>query len=113
MRYFWDSFEVDQIIKYFSLFIPLISESVIEVRRVIYYGFCQLLDEKKSHCYFQNPFLITTMKNSLNDENERVRRAFIHFLLKIKKVDSQEENNPINFAKIVNLQDIASALAVS
>lgn len=93
---------------------PLIDESVVEVRRVIYHGFCQLLDEHKSHCYFKNPYMIAAMKPSLNDENERVRRAFIHFLSKIKKVDSQIENDDkINFAKIVNLEDIASALAVS
>jgi len=96
------------------LFIPLLNESVVEIRRTIYYGFCQLLDESKSHCYFENPSIIATMKQSLNDENERVRRAFIHFLFKIKKVSSQlDDDDKITYVQIVNLQDIANALAVS
>lgn len=114
LRYFWDSFEEDQIIKCFNVFSRLINESVFEVRRVIFYGFCQLLDESKSHTYFKVPFFMTKMKNTLNDDNEKVRRAFIHFLLKVKKIDSQLENtDKISFAKIVNLRDTASALAVS
>lgn len=112
MRYFWNSFEDDQIIECFKLFIRLIDESVFEVRRVLLYGFCQLLDEVKSHSYFKNPFLIAKMKHTLNDENEKVRRAFIHFLLKIKKIDSQyDADDKINFTKIVDLRDIAFALA--
>lgn len=114
MRYFWDTFEDEWIHKYFKLFAILIDENVYEVRRNLYYGFCQLLDECKSHNYFKNPLFISIMKNSINDDNEKVRRAFIHFLLKIKKIDNQLEHvNKINFAKIVNLQDTASALAVS
>lgn len=114
MRYFWDSFEDDRLKKCFNLFMRLISESVYEVRKVMYYGFCQLLDENKSHEYFKNPILLGKMKTTLNDDNEKVRRAFIHFLLKIKKLDSQNTtNDTINFAKIVNLQDIAMILAVS
>lgn len=114
MRYFWNSFEDEQIIESFKCFIRLIDESVFEVRRVLLYGFCQLLEEFKSHSYFKNPFLITKLKNTFNDENEKVRRAFIHFLLKIKKVDSQSDTSEkINFTKIVDLRNIASALAVS
>jgi len=114
MRYFWNSFEDDQIIECFKLFIRLIDESVFEVRRVLFYGFCQLLDEIKSHSYFKNPFLITKMKNTFSDENEKVRRSFIHFLLKIKKIDTQSDTkDKINFTKIVDLRDIAFALAVS
>lgn len=114
MRYFWDSFEDDRLKKCFNLFTRLISETVYEVRKVIYYGFCQLLDENKSHAYFKNPFLLNKMKTTLNDDNEKVRRAFIHFLLKIKKLDSQNTtNDTINFAKIVNLENIAMILSVS
>ncbi|KAL4131307.1 hypothetical protein QTP88_008640 [Uroleucon formosanum] len=112
MRYFWNSFEDDQIIECFKLFIRLIDESVFEVRRVLLYGFCQLLDESKSHSYFKNPFLIAKMKNTLIDENEKVRRSFIHFLLKIKKIDSHTDTkDKINFTKIVDLRDIAFSLA--
>uniref|UniRef100_A0A2H8TZZ4 Condensin-2 complex subunit G2 n=1 Tax=Melanaphis sacchari TaxID=742174 RepID=A0A2H8TZZ4_9HEMI len=112
MRYFWNSFEDDQIIECFKIFIRLIDESIFEVRRVLFYGFCQLLEEFKSHSYFRNPFLITKMKNTFHDENEKVRRAFIHLLLKIKKIDSQSDTkDKINFTKIVDLRDIASALA--
>lgn len=114
MRYFWNSFEDDQIIECFKIFIRLIDESVFEVRRVLLYGFCQLLEEVKSHSYFKNPFLITKMKHTLNDENEKVRRSFIHFLLKIKKIDTHADvMDKINFTKIVDLRDIAFALAVS
>lgn len=114
MRYFWNSFEDDRINKCFSLFTRLISESVFEVRRAVYYGFCQLLEESKSHDYFRTTILMSKMKNTLNDDNEKVRRAFIHFLLKIKKNDSLVSTvTKINFAKIVNLQDIAHTLAVS
>lgn len=114
MRYFWNSFEDDQLNKFFSLFTRLISERVFEVRRVVYYGFCQLLEERKSHDYFCTPLLRAKLKNALNDDNEKVRRAFIHLLLKIKKIDSQALTvTKINYAKIVNLHDIAHALAVS
>lgn len=113
MRYFWNSFEDDHINKYFNMFVRLINESVYEVRRVVYFGFCQLLDERRSHIYFKNNALIAEMKKTLNDENERVRRAFIHFLLKIKNIDSEITGDKINFAKIVNLSDTAKALAVS
>lgn len=114
MRYCWNSFEDDQIIECFKIFIRLIDESVFEVRRVLIYGFCQLLEESKSYSYFKNPFLIAKMKKTLNDENEKVRRAFIHFLLKIKKIDTNlDTNDHINFSSIVNLNDIAYALAVS
>jgi len=114
MRYFWNSFEDDQLIEIFKLFIRLIDESVFEVRRVLFYGFCQLLDENKSHSYFKNPFLITKMKKTFDDENEKLRRAFIHFLLKIKKIDTQSDTkDKINFTKIVDLRDIAFALSVS
>lgn len=114
MRYCWDTFEDERIHKCFNLFSILIDESVYEVRRALYYGFCQLIDEFKSHNYFKNPLFMVKMKSSMNDDNEKVRRAFIHFLLKIKKIDNQLDNeNKINFAKITNLQDTASALAVS
>lgn len=114
MRYFWGSFEEDRISKCFILFRHLIDESVFEVRRVVFYGFCQILDEIKSHGYFKNPLIRDKMKNTLNDENEKVRRAFIHFLLKVKKVDSQTQSeDKINFATIVNLSNTAAALAVS
>jgi len=114
MRYFWNSFEDDQINKYFYLCKRLISDSVFEVRRVVYFGFCQLLDETRSHVYFKNPSLLAKMKNTLNDDNEKVRRAFIHFLLKIKKLDNQNTTtDKINFAEIVNLNDTAKALSVS
>lgn len=114
MRYFWNSFEEDRLNKCFFLFGNLIDESVFEVRRVIFYGLCQILDEIKSHSYFKNPLIRDKLKNTLNDENEKVRRAFIHFLLKVKKVDSETQSeNKINFATIVNLKSIAAALAVS
>ncbi|XP_050543998.1 condensin-2 complex subunit G2-like [Daktulosphaira vitifoliae] len=112
LRYFWNTFENDCLNKIFSLFARLIEESVFEVRKVMFYGFCQLLDENKSYNYFKTPAFIVKLKKTLYDENEKVRRAFIYFLLKIKKVDSIPENtNKINFAQIVNLNDIASALA--
>lgn len=89
-------------------------ESVFEVRRSVFYGLCQILDEFKSHVYFLNTSLRASMKNALFDENEKVRRAFIHVLLKIKKIDVElEQINKINFASIVNLHDAANALAVS
>lgn len=114
MRYFWDSFEDDKISKCFSLFARLIDESVFEVRQALLYSFCQLLDENRSLVYFNTPSFVAKMKKILNDENEKVRRAFLHFLLKVKKVDSKPENiNKINFTHIVNLNDVANALAVS
>lgn len=91
----------------------LINESVVEVRRVVLCGLSQILEESKSHDYFVAPFFMT-LKNALHDENQKVRHAFILFLLQVKKVDSQSENrNKINYAKIVHLSDIACALAVS
>lgn len=60
------------------------------------------------------PFFVTSVKNTLYAENEIVRRVFIQFLLKIKKVDSQSENTKrIRFAQILDLNDSACALAVS
>lgn len=92
----------------------LINESIVEVRRVVLCGLSQILEESKSHVYFMTPFIMTLLKNALHDENQTVRHAFILFLLKVKKVDSQSEHrNKINYAKIVDLSDIACALAVS
>lgn len=92
----------------------LINESVVEVRKAVLCGLSQILEESKSHNYFMAPFFMTLLKNALHDENQIVRQAFILFLLKVKKVDSQSENRiKINYTKIVDLNDIASALAVS
>ncbi|XP_050420549.1 condensin-2 complex subunit G2-like [Adelges cooleyi] len=112
LRYFWDTFEDDRLNKCFSLFARLIEESVYEVRQVMFYGFCQILEESKCYDYFKTPTFMAKLKKVLYDINEKVRRAFIYFLLKIKKIDSIPENkNKINFAHIVNLNDIAKALA--
>lgn len=114
MRYFWGSFEEECIAKFFTVFVRLIDESVFEVRQVMFYGFCQLLEEKNSHDFFRSPSFRVKLKKTLYDENEKVRRAFINFLLKIKKIDNKSETtDKINFAQIVNLRDTASALAVS
>ncbi|XP_050529448.1 uncharacterized protein LOC126899015 isoform X2 [Daktulosphaira vitifoliae] len=111
LTYFWNTFEEECLNQCFTLFARLLEDSVFEVRQVIFYGFCQLLEESKCFNYFKTPVFKTKLKKVLNDENEKVRRAFIHFLLKVKKVDSIPENeNKINFASIVNLSDIARAL---
>lgn len=93
------------------------NDSVFEVRRALFYYYCQVLNEPKSHIYFKYPKFIAKVKNALYDDNEKVRRAFIHFLLKIKNIDAVSKNtnitNKINFAEIVELKDIAGALAVS
>lgn len=113
MRYFWESFEDDTIRQSFRLFTHLIQEIITEVRLAVIYGFTQLVEEKKSHSYLKKPVLANKINSTLRDENEKVRRALIQFLLKVKKVDSQPGANPINYVKIVSLKDIAKALAVS
>ncbi|VVC32382.1 Hypothetical protein CINCED_3A006773 [Cinara cedri] len=113
MRYFWESFEDNQIKHCFRLFAYLIEDSICEVRLVVIHGFRQLLEENKSHNYFKKPLLVSKIKTALTDENEKVRRAVILFLLKVKKVDCSPNGNTntINFATIVNLTDVANALA--
>lgn len=84
------------------------------MRRVVLCGLIQILEESKSHSYFMIPLFMNSLKHLLNDENQKVRHAFILFLLKIKKIDSQNENaNKINYTKIVDMSNIASALIVS
>ncbi|XP_025409710.1 condensin-2 complex subunit G2-like isoform X2 [Sipha flava] len=116
LQYFWDSFNDDEIRKIFNTFVILMNDSVFEVRRSLFYYYCQLIEEEKSHVYFRNPMFMAKLKNGLNDENEKVRRAFINLLIKIKITDAKAENtekeNKINYAKIVNLKDIADAIAV-
>lgn len=113
MRYFWESFEDDTIRESFRLFTLLLQDNITEVRLVVIYGFTQLIEEYKSHKYFKKTILANKIKITLRDENEKVRRAIIQFLLKVKKVDTEPKSKPINYVTIISLSEIASALAVS
>lgn len=107
MTKFWDTFEEDQLNECFSLFSDLIDNSVIEVKKFIFHGFCQIFHDFRLHSYFIESALKHKIKNTFNDESEKVRHAFIQFLLKVKKCGKVSKTDYYNF------EDMANALAVS
>ncbi|XP_065213091.1 condensin-2 complex subunit G2-like isoform X2 [Planococcus citri] len=107
MKYFWITFQngtAEEVVK------KLISEMVLDgssadVRKSVYQGFTQLLENSDSHRLLKS--VLPSLSQFLHDENKSVRQAFLNMLLKIKNTPCE-----IKYFQIVDLVNIAARLEV-
>lgn len=108
MKYFWITFQngtAEEVIK--KLITEMVQDgSSSDVRKSVYQGFTQLLENAESHRLLKG--VLPSLSKFLHDENKSVRQAFLNMLLKIKNTQCE-----IKYYQIVDLVNIAARLEVN